>query len=115
LQNYCLHNRRLFRIRKDADGDWATQGGVEVERWEQAQLSALAVSRSLPHAMVARAQLVLWAAQGENNSAIAERLGWSLPGVGKWCQRFVEQGIDQRQLNRPVALTHDFCYRGRAD
>jgi transposase len=57
---------------------------------EQAQLSALAASRSLPHAMVARAKLVLWAAQGESNHAIAERLGWSLPTVGKWRQRFVQ-------------------------
>jgi putative transposase len=72
---------------------------------EQAQLSTLAVSRSLPHAMVARAQLVLWAAQGENNSAIAERLGWSLPTVGKWRQRFVEQRIaglhDELRPGRP--------------
>ena len=51
---------------------------------EQAQLSALAASRSLPHAMVARAKLVLWAAQGESNPAIAERLSWSMPTVGKW-------------------------------
>jgi hypothetical protein len=41
---------------------------------EDAQSSSLAASRSLPHAMVARAQLVLWAAQGESNSAIAERV-----------------------------------------
>jgi putative transposase len=31
---------------------------------EHAQVSALAASRSLPHAIVARAKLVLWAAQG---------------------------------------------------
>jgi hypothetical protein len=32
---------------------------------EHAQLSALAASRALPHALVARAKLVRWAAQGE--------------------------------------------------
>ena len=42
---------------------------------EQAQLSSLAASRSLPHALVARAKLVLWAAAGASNSAIAQRLG----------------------------------------
>jgi putative transposase len=72
---------------------------------EQAQLSALAASRSLPHAMVARAQLVLWAAQGESNTVIAERLGWSLPTVGKWRQRFVEQRVtglhDELRSGRP--------------
>ncbi len=38
---------------------------------ERAQLSALAASRSLPHALVAPARLVLWAAAGESNTAIA--------------------------------------------
>src|SRR5215471_8000678 len=72
---------------------------------EQAQVSALAASRSLPHALVARAQLVLWAAQGESNSAIAERLGWSMATVGKWRRRFVEQRIaglhDELRPGRP--------------
>ena len=40
---------------------------------EHAQVSALAASRSLPHAIVARAKLVLWAAQGESN-----------PGLSRW-------------------------------
>ena len=72
---------------------------------EHAQLTVLAASRSLPHAMVARAQLVLWAAQGENSTVIAERLGWSMPTVGKWRQRFVEQRIaglhDELRPGRP--------------
>jgi transposase len=72
---------------------------------EHAQVSALAASRALPHALVARAKLVLWAAQGESNSMIAERLGWSLPTVGKWRRRFVEQRIsglhDELRPGRP--------------
>ncbi len=72
---------------------------------EHAQVSALAASRSLPHALVARAKLVLWAAQGESNSAIAERLGWSMPTVGKWRRRFVEQRVsglhDELRSGRP--------------
>ena len=71
---------------------------------EHAQVSALAASRSLPHAIVARAKLVMWAAQDESNAAIAERLGWSLPTVGKWRQRFVE---------RRVAGLHDELRPGR--
>jgi putative transposase len=41
---------------------------------EHAQVSALAASRALPHALVARASLVLWAARGESNGAIAVEL-----------------------------------------
>jgi len=72
---------------------------------EHAQLSSLAASRSLPHAMVARAKLVLWAAAGESNSTIAERLSWSMPTVGKWRRRFVEQRVaglhDELRPGRP--------------
>ena len=72
---------------------------------EHAQLTALAASRSLPYAIVARAQLVLWAAQGESSMVIAERLGWSMPTVGKWRQRFVEQRVaglhDELRPGRP--------------
>ena len=71
---------------------------------EQAQLAALAASRSLPHALVARARLALWAAAGASNSAIAKRLNWSLPTVGKWRRRFVE---------RRVAGLHDELRPGR--
>ena len=72
---------------------------------EHAQVSALAASRALPHALVARAKLVLWAAQGASNSMIAERLDWSLPTVGKWRRRFAEQRIsglhDELRPGRP--------------
>ena len=72
---------------------------------EHAQLTALAASRALAHALVARAKLVLWAAQGESNTAIAERLGWSLPTVGKWRGRFVAQRMaglhDELRSGRP--------------
>ena len=72
---------------------------------EQAQLSGLVVSRSLPHALVARAQLVLWAAQGHSTSATAQRLGWSKATVGKWRRRFVERRVsglhDELRPGRP--------------
>jgi putative transposase len=78
---------------------------LKLSRQEQAQLSSLAASRSLPHALVARAKLVLWAAGGASNSTIAQRLSWSLPTVGKWRQRFVEQRVaglhDELRPGRP--------------
>ena len=82
---------------------------LKLSAQEQAQLSSLAASRSLPHALVARAKLVLWAAAGASNSTIAQRLSWSLPTVGKWRSRFVEQRLaglhDELRPGRP--RTHD--------
>jgi len=78
---------------------------------ERGELAGFAASRSLPHALVSRAQLVLWAAEGLSNQAIGERLGWSKPTVGKWRQRFVEyrlQGIyDELRPGRPRSISDE--------
>ena len=56
-------------------------------------LQSLSRSRSLPHALVVRVQIVLLAAQGESNTAIAGALGLSRPTVGLWRQRYLKQRI----------------------
>ena len=50
---------------------------------EQIQLRSLEASRTLPHALVARAKLVLWSAQGQSNTQIGHRLRWRNVIVGK--------------------------------
>jgi len=69
---------------------------------EHAQLSALARAAARAEA---RAKLVLGAAQGGCKTAIAKRLGWSLPTVGKWRGRFVAQRVaglhDELRPGRP--------------
>ena len=75
---------------------------------EQTQLRSLAASRTLPHALVARAKLVLWSAQGQSNTQIARRLRWRNATVGKWRQRFVEQRLaglyDELRPGRPRSI-----------
>jgi len=38
---------------------------------ERTQLKSLAASRSLPHALVCRAKIVLWSAAGQNDNDLA--------------------------------------------
>ena len=57
------------------------------------QLQSLANSRSKPHGLVRRAEIVLLAADGWPNQAIASCLSTSPATVGKWRKRFVEQGL----------------------
>src|SRR2546425_3023981 len=75
---------------------------------EQTQLRSLAASRTLPHALVARAKLVLWSAQGQSNTQIARRLRWRNATVGKWRQRFVEHRLaglyDELRPGRPRSI-----------
>ena len=61
---------------------------------EHAQLSSMARSRSLPAALAARARIVLAAAAGEPNSAIAERMSLTRATVGKWRSRFLAQRLE---------------------
>ena len=56
-------------------------------------LQSMSRSRSLPHPLVVRAQIVLRAAQGASNTAIAQEVGLSRPTVGVWRQRYLEQRI----------------------
>lgn len=60
---------------------------------ERSQLEIYSNSRSLPHALVCRVRIVLLAAQGETNLAIAETLGLTRETVGKWRRRFAAQRI----------------------
>lgn len=54
----------------------------------------IANSRSHPHALVQRAQIVLASAAGETNTAIARRMGLTAMTVGKWRRRYRESGLD---------------------
>ena len=78
---------------------------------EQTQLRSLARSRTLPHALVARAKLVLWAAQEKSNTEIAQRLHYSKATVGKWRQRFLGHRLaglyDELRPGRPRSVEDD--------
>lgn len=50
------------------------------------QLHGVACSRSLPHSLVQRAQIVLACGAGETNTSIAKRMGPAGMTVGKWCK-----------------------------
>jgi hypothetical protein len=47
---------------------------LELSAEEEAELRGFSTSRSLPHALVARAKLVLWSAEGRSNTEIASQL-----------------------------------------
>ena len=59
----------------------------------QHQLRSMVRSRSSPQGLVRRARIVLMAAEGMSNSAIADSLGISRPTVGLWRKRFPDQGL----------------------
>jgi putative transposase len=75
---------------------------------QQKQLESFAASRSLSHAQVERAKIILKASSGMQNIQIAEELSTSRETVGKWRKRFVERGIeglyDELRPGRPRSI-----------
>jgi hypothetical protein len=61
---------------------------------ERSQLTSIARSRSISAALVTRARIVVAAAAGEPNGAIAQRLHLTRATMGKWRIRFLEHRIN---------------------
>ena len=78
---------------------------------EQAQLSSIARSRSMPAALTERAQLVLRCASGESNHAVAQHLTLTETTVGKWRGRFVRHRLrglyDELRPGRPRTISDE--------
>lgn len=66
---------------------------IELSEEVEQHLQSIANSRSLPHGLVRRAQIILMAANGINNQTIAKEVGLSGRTVGIWRQRFINQGL----------------------
>src|SRR6202163_2922878 len=60
---------------------------------ERSQLRSIVRSRSLPHSLVRRAQIVLLSAAGAANREVARRCGVSAPVVSLWRQRYQQSGV----------------------
>lgn len=76
---------------------------ITLTPFQQTQLRSWAASRSLPHRQVQRAQMILLAAQGDRDLAIADKLGTSRYKVARWRKRFLELGLEglKKDATRP--------------
>jgi putative transposase len=61
---------------------------------ELRQLQSIAISRSMPHLIVQRAQIVLASGAGESNITIAKRIGDTGITVRMWRKGYQEFGIE---------------------
>ena len=73
---------------------------IELSREERAELERRVACYTLPHKVVQRAKMILYAAEGQSNAEIARRLETAAEVVGRWRKRFFEErlaGLDDRQ------------------
>lgn len=84
---------------------------IELSEDERAQLESWARRRSSAQALAQRSRVVLLAAQGLNNTEIAQRLGVHRPMVRKWRSRFAEHRldglIDEPRPGKPRTITDE--------
>jgi transposase len=82
---------------------------VVLSEEERAQLEAWERRRTSAQALAERARIVLVAAEGLNNSEVAQRLGIHRETVRKWRSRFVRQRLDglldEPRPGRPRTVT----------
>jgi transposase len=67
---------------------------IELSSEEEVELRRLVRAPSTSNQQALRARIVLRAAAGVSNTAIAEELGLSLPTVGLWRSQFAREGLD---------------------
>ena len=84
---------------------------IVLSQEEREQLSGIANSRSLPHGLARRAQIVLLAADNVPNHAIADKVGVSPQTVCKWRKRYLKQGMtglhDEMRPGRPRTVSDE--------
>ena len=79
---------------------------IELSDTERARLEATARKYTSPYREVIRAKIVLYAAEGLDNDAIAARLDTPRQMVSKWRKRFFRErlrGLEERsRIGRPA-------------
>jgi transposase len=84
---------------------------IELSEAEREQLERWSRRRKTASGLATRSRIVLTAAAGESNAAIAKRLGVSRPTVTKWRARFAEQRLDglldEPRPGRPRTVSDD--------
>src|SRR6266704_6266828 len=72
---------------------------------ERAELERRVACDTLPHKVVVRAKMILYAADGQSNAEIARRLETAADVVGRWRKRFFEERLagleDRERAGRP--------------
>jgi len=74
---------------------------VSLRRGDRSRLERLARSRTTPHRVVERTQIVLASAAGQPGSAICQQLGVSRPTVTCWLDRYAAEGVGGLLADRP--------------
>src|SRR5260370_21443329 len=80
---------------------WASSAALAITPEARQELERLVRSGKTEQRVVLRARIVLGAAEGKSNNALARELNTSRPTVIDWRRRFVEGGVKALDYDRP--------------
>src|SRR5258708_28960621 len=92
MMHYVLPSASV--LVKEAGMAWRSAVGIELDEAERCELEARTRRRKISRADAMRAAIVLLAADGATNLAIAEQLGVTRVTVATWRKRFAAQRLD---------------------
>lgn len=82
-------------------GMWKSSTALEVTQEDRRELDRLVRSGKTEQRIALRARIVLGAADGKSNNALAQELNTSRPTVIDWRKRFAEGGVKALYEDRP--------------
>ena len=93
------YDRSYYPLRKNVGG-LGVRVAVEIElsAEQRARLERVASSRSSARRLAERSRIVLLAADGLNNQAIATEVGLDQNTVSRWRRRFAESGFEEQAI-----------------
>jgi transposase len=80
---------------------WASSAALAVTREARQELERLVPSGKTEQRIALRARIILGAADGKSNNALARELNTSRPTVIDWRRRFAEGGVEKLEDDRP--------------
>ena len=80
---------------------WSASSALTITSQSRQQLERIVRSGKTEQRIALRARIILGAADGRSNNALAEELNTSRPTVIDWRRRFAEGGIESLYENRP--------------
>lgn len=80
---------------------WASSKALKVSAGDKSELERLARSGKTEQRVAFRARIILGAAAGKSNNALAEELDTSRPTIIEWRKRFAEEGLQALHHDRP--------------
>ncbi len=88
---------------------------IDLSPEDRAALEQRARAYTAPHHVVVRAKIVLLAADGCENTVVAERLDVPVQLVSKWRKRFYDEGLDGLKDRPRTGRPRTFSPSGSGD